>query len=325
MKSKRNEINILRGIAFCLVLLGHSFPDSAYGYINTHTEFGREYIYSFHMPLFFIISGFCMAPLLSKKEINTKHEIIKRSKRLLIPYLFYSYIAIIPKLIFRSYMYIKFEPQIIWETLLGNSASGTLWYLWTLFMINILFLLISRLTSKKWIWLLISLVLYIGHLLFPSFYFDRLLKYPIFYVLGIYVAEYFPAIKKQIRDKGAVMFLFMLIDAIIVIEIGNDERIGLLTALLGSISMLYLAIRIDEGNSKVKSFLELSSKYSYGIYLMSPYIQVAIRVFLYQKLGLPYLLCMGLMLVLGFLIPYLVIKYIVEKNKYLSRILIGQW
>lgn len=89
--------------------------------------------------------------------------------------------------------------------------------------------------------------------------------------------------------------------------------------------MLYLAIRIDEGNSKVKSFLELSSKYSYGIYLMSSYIQVAIRVFLYQKLGLPYLLCMGLMLVLGFLIPYLVIKYIVEKNKYLSRILIGQW
>lgn len=174
-------------------------------------------------------------------------------------------------------------------------------------------------------WLLISLILYISYLLFPSFYFDRLLKYPIFYVLGIYVAEYFPAIKKQIRDKGAVMFLFMLIDAIIVIEIGNDERIGLLTALLGSISMLYLAIRIDEGNSKVKSFLELSSKYSYGIYLMSSYIQVAIRVFLYQKLGLPYLLCMGLMLVLGFLIPYLVIKYIVEKNKYLSRILIGQW
>lgn len=325
MKSKSSEINILRGIAFGLVLLGHSFPDAGFGYINSYTEFSREYIYSFHMPLFFIISGFCMEPLLSSQQIDIKSEVIKRSKRLLVPYLFYSYIVIIPKLMFNSYMYKKIELSTVWEILLGNSSSTTLWYLWNLFMINMLFLLISRLISKKQMWLLISLILYISYLLFPSFYFDRLLKYPIFYVLGIYVAEYFPAIKKQIRDKGAVMFLFMLIDAIIVIEIGNDERIGLLTALLGSISMLYLAIRIDEGNSKVKSFLELSSKYSYGIYLMSSYIQVAIRVFLYQKLGLPYLLCMGLMLVLGFLIPYLVIKYIVEKNKYLSRILIGQW
>ena len=164
MQSKNREIDILRGIAFCLVLIGHSFPDSAYGYINAYTEFGREYIYSFHMPLFFIISGFCMNPLLSQKAINIKLEIIKRSKRLLIPYFFYSYIAIIPKLIFNSYMYIKFEPKIVLETLLGNSASGTLWYLWNLFVINIFFLFISRFSSNKKIWLSMSLMLYIMHL-----------------------------------------------------------------------------------------------------------------------------------------------------------------
>jgi hypothetical protein len=44
-----------------LVLLGHSFPDSAYGYINMYTEFAREYIYGFHI----------------------KDELIKRAKRLL--------------------------------------------------------------------------------------------------------------------------------------------------------------------------------------------------------------------------------------------------
>ena len=65
--------------------------------------------------------------------------------------------------------------------------------------------------------------------------------------------------------------------------------------------------------------------HSYGIYLMSLYVQVAIRVFLYKKLGVSYLLCMGLMIILGYLVPYMIIKYIVEKNKYLSRILIGQW
>ena len=325
MKSKSSEINILRGVAFCLVLFGHSFPDSAYGYINAYTEFSREYIYSFHMPIFFIISGFCMKSVLLQKEISIKSEIMKRTKRLLIPYLFYSYIAIILKVIFNSYMYIKFEPQIIWETLLGNSASGTLWYLWNLFIINNFFLFISRRTSKKQVWLLISLVLYICHLLFPQFYFDKLLKYPIFYVLGIYVAAYFPRIKKEMKNKGTAMFLFMLINAMIVAWIGNDIRVELLTALLGSTVMLYLAIWIDKNNVRIKSFLELASKYSYGIYLMSPYVQVAIRVFLYQKMGMPYLLCMGLMLVLGFLIPYVLIKSIVESNVYLSGILIGKW
>lgn len=327
IKRMISEVSILRGMAFCLVLLGHSFPDSAYGFINPYTEFAHEYIYSFHMPLFFIISGFCMEPMLLSREIKIKDEIGKRCKRLLIPYLFYSYIAIIPKVIFNTYMYIKFEPKIVWETLIGNSASGTLWYLWNLFIINVFFICISRLIPKKQIWLLISIVLHILYLIFPSSYFNRLLKYPIFYVLGVYVAAYFPMIKKQMRKKGMAMLalLLMLIDAMIVITIGNDIRVELLTALFGSISMLYLAVWIDESNSKMKLFLTLSSQYSYGIYLMSPYVQVAIRVFLYRKLGMPYLLCMGLMLVLGFLLPFVIIKYIVEPNKYLSRILIGKW
>ena len=42
MKSKSSEINILRGIAFLLVLFGHSFPDSVNGYINFYTEFAKE-------------------------------------------------------------------------------------------------------------------------------------------------------------------------------------------------------------------------------------------------------------------------------------------
>lgn len=155
--------------------------------------------------------------------------------------------------------------------------------------------------------------------------FLQIVEISYFYVLGIYTASYFPVIKKQLSNRGAVVLFFMLANAVVVISVGDDIRAGLLTALLGSISMLYLAIRIDEGNSKVKSFLELASKYSYGIYLMSPYVQVAVRVFLYQKAGMPYLLCMGLMLVLGFLIPYVIIKYIVEKNVYLRRILIGEW
>lgn len=121
------------------------------------------------------------------------------------------------------------------------------------------------------------------------------------------------------------MLIFILINGGIVMFIGNNKSTELLTALIGSIPVLYLAIHIQAQGGYPKKILELASNYSYGVYLMSPYVQVAIRVFVYQKLGAPYLLCMGLMLVFGFLFPYIFIKYFVEKNKYLSGVLTGKW
>lgn len=162
-------------------------------------------------------------------------------------------------------------------------------------------------------------------MLFELHYFDKFLEYSIFFVLGTFLSTYFSTVKKWIENRGLLMLIFMLINAGILMSIGNNQNTKLLTALIGSISMLYIAMHIQAQGGYFKKFLELASYYNYGIYLMSPYVQVAIRVFLYKKMGAPYLLCMGSMLVLGFLIPYILIKYVVEKNKYLSGILMGKW
>ncbi len=137
---KRNTtIDILRGIAFLLVLLGHSFPDSAYEFVSPFTEFFHECIYSFHMPLFFVISGYCMHHILMNDNLDLRNEVWKRILRLLVPYYFWSLIAIIPKLAFASFMYLPFEWRQVPLILLGDSPSGTLWYVWTLFILNIAF------------------------------------------------------------------------------------------------------------------------------------------------------------------------------------------
>lgn len=142
-------IDILRGLTFLLVLFGHSFPDSAYEYISPLTKFLHDYIYSFHMPLFFFISGFCMLHVLARQELNVFSEIEKRAERLLVPYFFWSYVAIVPKILFASLMYLPFDKTQLWTTLLGQSPNGTLWYLWTLFFVNLLYLLVSRMT-RDW-------------------------------------------------------------------------------------------------------------------------------------------------------------------------------
>jgi acyltransferase len=75
---KRIEwIDVAKGIGIFLVVIGHTDLPENY----------MIYIYSFHMPLFFFISGV----LFSSNKFNNYTEFIKRkAKSLLVPYLFFS-------------------------------------------------------------------------------------------------------------------------------------------------------------------------------------------------------------------------------------------
>ena len=71
MESKKRilEIDIAKGLAIILAVIGHAFPDAMKGFwiagkdsIAASTE---SFIYSFHMPLFFMCSGFLLYTKLS--------------------------------------------------------------------------------------------------------------------------------------------------------------------------------------------------------------------------------------------------------------------
>lgn len=75
-------IDILKAFGIFFVILGHVLND------NKHPV--SHFIYSFHMPLFFALSGVFFV---YKKEIQLKELIRKRWKSMLKPYLFF-YIGI---------------------------------------------------------------------------------------------------------------------------------------------------------------------------------------------------------------------------------------
>lgn len=73
MKIRIQWIDIAKGLGIILVIIGHSgAPDII-----------RKYIYGFHMPLFFIISGYLYN---TPKNGELKELIIKKSRCYLIPY-----------------------------------------------------------------------------------------------------------------------------------------------------------------------------------------------------------------------------------------------
>ena len=77
-KKKREEfIDIAKGIAILCVIIGHTWK-------NAYPADKRlmVFIYSFHMPLFFILSGWC----LKSTDVKISSVIVKKIKQLVVPY-----------------------------------------------------------------------------------------------------------------------------------------------------------------------------------------------------------------------------------------------
>lgn len=79
-------LDYAKGLAMIFVIFGHVV-------LTKSNEF-RIWIYSFHMPLFFIISG-CLLYNKYKKTDEMKIDIKKQFKNIMIPYLTFSFMNVI--------------------------------------------------------------------------------------------------------------------------------------------------------------------------------------------------------------------------------------
>jgi fucose 4-O-acetylase-like acetyltransferase len=158
-KTRREDIDILKGIGIILVLIGHSFQHGLHFNI----------IYSFHMPLFFIVAGY----FFKKKPVI---DLLKKDfARLLVPYYF---IIILTILLSVVYDYIGIETIQTAEAIkmLYNHDVGAIWFLAALFWARQLFNLLLYITNNKWVLFLIGLSLMVGILCIKT-YFDGLPYY----------------------------------------------------------------------------------------------------------------------------------------------------
>lgn len=146
------EFDILKGIGILLVVLGHT-GISGLPY---------TYIYAFHMPLFFIVSGFFYKPQ------GIKQLVKKRTKQLLVPWLFFVCLFSIYEIV-RSFI----ESGDFLSALQGYFQSfnifdekcwflySSIWFLICLFGVSIIYALIDK---------YISLIKYLGGGIILVFY-----------------------------------------------------------------------------------------------------------------------------------------------------------
>ncbi len=330
-KKYYSEINIARGIAVLLVLLGHSFPDAQTGFLYPGAWWVFDSMYAFHMALFFMLSGFVTGKKVYAGDGVWKTEVIKKCQRLLVPYLVYSLITMVLKVFMNDYANNPFRLSDLWKILIGKNPNGGLWYLWTLFMIFIIVFALSKLMkkwddTKKTIFLLgFGVVCYLVYRFLPTGFLNHIFRYMVFYNLGIVCFRYYDKVKNRLK-------LWLAIPAIIMVfvlecpflPIGKPEYF--VTAMLGSYAILAFAVMISRnGSGKLFDFFDFAGNYSYDIYVLSYFVQVPIRVIFWRMLGINYWVIVALMLVCGFVVPVVISKYIIRKNGVLRKLFIGDW
>lgn len=188
IKKSYDGLFVARGIGILLVVLGHIIPQESY--------LGGT-IYSFHMPLFILLSGVFASTCEKYKFI----DYLKKSvSRLIVPYVVFTLIGIALNYIIVDWR-IYFSAATFKDVLINCNAyywqtTGALWFLVALFIIRILFYFYDKLILKKGSAMLIALSLVC--LFYIAIYLN---------VFQVWMSQYHPAFTFPFQLKSAMIGL----------------------------------------------------------------------------------------------------------------------
>jgi fucose 4-O-acetylase-like acetyltransferase len=186
MKQRIEFIDALKGFAIFCVLWGHSLQ-----YLRNEDDFFHnqafEFIYSFHMPLFFMISGFFFR---SSLKLNFKQFIKKKGLQLLLPCLVWAILFGLLK--FTKAIILKSDINYISEMMkIIVPFKWPFWFLKEIFISYFLVYVTLKIFKKEWLACILSVSFV---LIAPYCGFQRFLL-PIFW-FGIYLKNNYQFILK---------------------------------------------------------------------------------------------------------------------------------
>lgn len=151
MRTRRwSEIDNLYALGIVLVVFGHSHSSDWSSFSGTILEAAISFIYIFHMPLFFFIAGFLFMNSSSLERIGYEQWVKQKAKRLLIPYVVLSAVALIPKYYIENQSFAGFTSYLIKAIFVPRiGVWGHFWFLPVLMLVYLLFGLIRLYVTDK--------------------------------------------------------------------------------------------------------------------------------------------------------------------------------
>lgn len=128
VKGRSYTVDAVKGILILFVVIGHAVTGRVH-----------DVIYLFHMPLFFMVSGY----LLKEETVLSRHYLISLARRLLIPY--YIYISL-DVLVLQRHLSVKGLGEILYG---GRHAPGVYWYI-TCYMAALILFILCKNKLQRW-------------------------------------------------------------------------------------------------------------------------------------------------------------------------------
>lgn len=318
-------VDAAKGLGIIFVVLGHAIADTT----PNVPIFGKifQIIYSFHMPLFFFLSGFCGIKALQKRQLHEKEAyILERFKRLMIPYFFVGICYIPIKLFMADYVTKKIDIQhIVMGFLCGDNPNSQLWTLYVLFL-DAVFLCVMSNAGKfsSHITFLLSLIMAVSSVFLNNAFLKNFMFETLFYILGALFRKNLSVASGKVHFDNHQLLVIVgggvLIALNMCMNIDGKNIFKILTAILG-IMVVYGASHILEMNKLLKEL----GKYSMDIYIMANIFQVCVRVVLMNKLGVNDYLCFLISFVAGIIFPVVISKNIVRKIPMTNKLILGNF
>lgn len=302
-KRRLDYLDASRGLALLLVIIGH---------IYNGDNFFIIWIYSFHVPLFFIISGI----LIKYNKYNNISTIAKkRIKSIMVPYFLFCLINILFEMSLNlSILTLKWT-VIQTITFFGIGAT---WFLPALFIGELGFMIINKYINNKYLKSLIITILFILPLIIN-------IRYTILTVLlrsctamGFIYIGYGLSDWIIEEDTSWILILILLFISMILSIFNknvdlyslhyNNALLYTICGVIGSITIIKLIKKIDNHNLKILLFMGLNS-----IIIMSTHQNIIIILRKILRVEIDNLFGETILLLIVILIEYPIVNII---NKY---------
>ncbi len=279
-------VDNVKVIACVLVVLGHFCQSIIKSEILPNTfflEWFIDAIYYFHVPLFFICSGYLYQKYTKIIDVNTwKNSVLKKLIALGIPYFVFSTITWVLKKVFSST--VNNQLGGFGETLLKQPASPY-WYLYILFIMFFITITTQNIRQQYFL-LFISLLLKIADILgFHSglYFMDQTMNNWIWFVLGMTLV--YGRIKLVKAFWGYVLFTIFIIGSLLT-QIGDLKITGLgfLLSVVACYSIVCIVYDLFSDGIQKPGWKALA-KYTMPIFLMHTLFAATLRSVLF-KIGI---------------------------------------
>lgn len=259
-----------------LVILAHLYTSEG---VDSH-NIVRTYIYGFHMPFFFAVSGM----LYKQRKEGLASAIIKNIQSLLIPYIVFNlFFVLYNSVVLDSSIYSEFK-RFVRAVLLGKDAPcGASWFVLCLFVAKCIYDLI--IFSDKKIFILVIALLTLLPFKYQFFYLSPAFIGLVFFHLGHCSFKYLKELNIQKLYFPFIAICCFVLSWYLTQYNGKVSVLGskmgnpivfYANAIIGSIGLISLAMVLKDKSS---SFIARISSASIGVVLMHMAMVYQVRLF----------------------------------------------